>query len=484
VSHGFGSAGRETAGMIAMKSRALAVAAIAAGALLAACSSTSNPSPLPQPTSTVGPLPAGHYIKHVVFIVQENRSFENMFAGWPGANAPMTGKMSDGSTIALKPLSYSQEMDICHVWGDALRAYDGGKMDGFDRERQTVGGGGCVQGSQIGTYPYHYMDHAEIAPYRTLASEYVLADAMFPTEFGTSFTAHQDLIAGTTQIEAGHSLVNTPSAFPWGCDAPPGTITPLVDTHRVITPNGPFPCVTQYPTIADSLDAGKVSWRYYVELPPSQFVQSSAVWDAFDVIAKVRCASFTPPSHCAGQGADWTKNMTSRPTQILSDPAKGDLPGVSWVIPDLNWADYPATTSDEGPSWVGDIVNAIGKSKYWDSTAIVVLWDDWGGFYDNAPPPQLDYVGNAIRVPCIIISPYAKHGVVSHTQYEYGSLLKFVEQVFDVASLHTTDDRANSIIDAFDFSQKPRKFVPVATKYPPSKFINSSPTFKAPDDDF
>ena len=86
--------------------------------------------------------------------------------------------------------------------------------------------------------------------------------------------------------------------------------------------------------------------------------------------------------------------------------------------------------SDKGPSWVASVVNAIGESSYWDSTAIVVLWDDWGGWYDNAKPPQLDYRGLGFRVPCLIISPYAKEGYVDRTQYEFASILRFIEQVY------------------------------------------------------
>jgi phospholipase C len=132
---------------------------------------------------------------------------------------------------------------------------------------------------------------------------------------------------------------------------------------------------------------------------------------------------------------------------------------------------------------VGDVVNAVGRSKYWKDTAIVVMWDDWGGFYDDAPPPQLDSVGLGMRVPVIVVSPYARRGYVSHTQFEYGSILKFIEQVFSVAPLHSTDDRANSLSDAFDFKQKPRAFVPIQTRYPPTFFLNLKQPRPQKDDD-
>ena len=447
-------------------SRAIALA-VALGC--ASCSSNLNSAPpYSPPLPTPGQNPVAAHIKHIVFIVQENRSFENMFAGWPGADAPMTGyRLVKGkrTAVPLKPMTYAQNVDMCHVWLDAMNAYDNGRMDGFNRERS-----GACGPPLSGDLPYRYMDHKEIAPYRTLASQYVLADHMFPTEFGTSFTAHQDLIAGTTQIDSTHSLVDTPTNFPWGCDAPAGTQTSLVNTQRVVTPNaGPFPCFTQYKTIADLLDPAHVSWRYYVRKFP---IPSGNTWDAFDAIKRVR------------YGAAW-KNVQNDTPSILSDPGKGNLAQVSWVIPDTSWADYPLplTNFDAGPSWVGNIVNAIGKSKYWNDTAIVVIWDDWGGFYDNVTPPQLDYVGLAIRVPCLIISPYARKGFVSHTQYEYGSLLKFVEEANNLGSLNTSDARANPIDDAFDFTQAPRAFVPITTKYPPSYFFNANPSLTPPDPD-
>jgi phospholipase C len=126
-------------------------------------------------------------------------------------------------------------------------------------------------------------------------------------------------------------------------------------------------------------------------------------------------------------------------------------------------------------------VNSIGESSAWKSTAIVVLWDDWGGWYDNAKPPQLDFRGLGIRVPCLIISPYAKRGFVSHTQYEYGSVLKFIEEAFGLPALGPTSDgytdtRAASISDSFDFNQAPRAFTPIPTKYPLSHFLTEPPS--------
>ena len=441
--------------------------------MLAACGGNAGQVVPAPPAPSVVALAPGNYIKHVVVIVQENRSFENIFAGWPGADAPLRGKISTGATVALHQMTYADDCftidgqqwcDLGHLWHQAMQGWNNGKMNGFDQEAVGTTGGG----PRAGTIPYAYLDHAEIAPYRTLAAQYVLADHMFPTEFGTSFTAHQDLIAGTTQVDSTHSLVDIPlPGPPWGCEAMPQTFTQLVNLQRQISTPGPFPCFDQYATIADTLDAKHVSWKYYA---PSVGVFAGSVWSAFSAIKHVY------------YGPDWNKVVTPE-TRVLTDPAHGALPEVSWVIPDLLWSDHPVVQSNLGPSWVGDVVNAIGHSKYWKSTAIVLLWDDWGGFYDNVPPKQLDYVGLGIRVPCVIISPYARKGQVVHTQYEFGSILKFIEETYGLASLNTSDHRANSLTDSFDFTQAPRKFVTVPTKYPASYFIRQPQSIKAPDDD-
>ncbi|HZY99444.1 MAG TPA: alkaline phosphatase family protein [Candidatus Baltobacteraceae bacterium] len=408
-----------------------------------------------------------------MIIVQENRSFENLFAGWPGADAPLVGYLHTGAKIRLHQMTYQddcfrvqgiQQCDLGHLWHEAMLGWNHGKMNGFDLE----GTGTLGFGPPAGTVPYAYLDHSEIAPYRAMAKNYVLVDHMFPTEFGTSFTAHQDLIAGTTQIDRTHSLVDVPlPGPPWGCEAPYNTYTVLVNTQRQLSNNGPYPCFTQYATMADTLDAKHVSWKYYA---PTTGVFAGQVWSAFTAIKNVY------------HGPDRQK-IVSPETRALTDPANGILPAVSWVIPDLNWSDHPIVQSNLGPQWVGDVVNAIGKSKYWKSAAIVILWDDWGGYYDNAPPKQLDYVGLGIRVPCLIISPYAKRGYVSHTTYEFGSILKFVEDTFGLASLNTSDVRATSIEDSFDFGQAPRTFKPIPTKVPASYFISQPQSIQAPDND-
>jgi phospholipase C len=212
--------------------------------------------------------------------------------------------------------------------------------------------------------------------------------------------------------------------------------------------------------MADVLDSAHVSWKYYVESfnHGKDYDFSGEVWDGFDAIAKVRCATFTPPRKCSGVGTDW-KNVSMPNTSVFKDIRSGALPAVSWVIPTLADSDHPASSCDGGPRWVSSVVNAIGESKYWDSTAVILLWDDWGGWYDPVPPPQTNYTSLGFRVGTIAISPWARPNTVVHTQYDFGSILKFIEENFGLGSLHTTDETATSIGNMFDFSQQPTKFV-------------------------
>jgi phospholipase C len=200
-------------------------------------------------------------------------------------------------------------------------------------------------------------------------------------------------------------------------------------------------------------------------------VLDAGIWEPFEGIKYVR------------YGPDWKHDIIAPQTRVLKDAMNGKLALVNWVTPSKGDSDHPSALSDRGPSWVTSVVNAIGESTYWPNSAIIVVWDDWGGTYDNAPPPQLDYRGLGIRVPCLIISPYAKKDYVAHTQYEWGSILRFIEEVNGIpagsigsTSQGYTDGRANSLDDAFDFSQKPRKFVKIHSKYPASYFLHEPPS--------
>jgi phospholipase C len=393
---------------------------------------------------------SGNYIQHIVIVVQENRSFDNLFATFPNADGATSGYEcihGKSKSILLAKQGLAGALDLNHNYATFWTQYDGGKMDCFNKA--GIDGGK----TPAGTYPYQYVDPTQIATYWQLAQQYALADHMFQTQGSGSFTAHQDLIAGTTAVTSGSlsgSLIDYPSNFQnWGCDAPQGTTTPIAQWNGSlplpIDMAGPFPCVTYATgTLRDLLDRNGVSWKYYAP----RYVNDTpgTLWNAFAAIDAVR------------HGPEWSTNISTPQKNVIKDVTNGKLPAVSWVIPDQPHSDHPngKGTPDEGPSWVAAVVNAIGN---WNSTAIVIVWDDWGGFYDHEKPPFFDQAGGlGFRVPMIVVSPYVAAGTISHTQYEFGSILKFVEGTFNLGSLGTTDQRATSIGDIFHFKQKPRAF--------------------------
>ncbi len=440
-------------------------------------------------------------IQHVVVIIQENRSFNDLFMGFPGASTRKTG-MVGGASVPLQAHKLeASKKDISHCWQDAIAAYDYGRMDGFyqePRERLTIAQCPSLR-PPLGTgpdSPYTYVPNGapkyvdEAGPYWNMARQYVLADHYFPTDFGPSFTAHQNLVAGTVEIAKNLLVVNYPGtltrigamkfeAGPWSCDSSPETRTSTLNPQGVISEGaGPFPCFTQYRTLADTLDGRHLSWRYYT---PSQrgYPKGTYLWNPFAAIRSVR------------YGPDWDTNIITPQTKVLAAAKLGKLQAVTWVVPDGVDSDHPGPyASDTGPSWVAAVVNAVGHGPQWRSTAIIVLWDDWGGYYDGLRPPHRDYRGLGIRVPCILISPYARKSYVSHTQYEDGSILKFIEEIFRLPSLVLssygygyTDGRANSLLDSFDFTQRPRTFVTIPAKYPASHFTNEKPSGIPPDNE-
>lgn len=433
---------------------------VASVVLATGCSSTTQPAS--QAALPLTSLPASgsspsQYIKHVIVIIQENRSFENFFAGYPGANAPLYG-YSRNKQVTLHQTTFETNPNLPHNYQAAITGWDKGKMDGFHT------------GPRDNYAAYAYVERSQLTPYWDMAQQYVLADAMFPTEFGGSYTAHLTAIAGTDNMSPTVAQVNYPTHSPDDCDSPPGTKSSTMNSQRKVgRGNGPFPCFTQFNTMAEVLDENDVSWKYYVTK-----LFKAGIWSPFEAIKYVR------------DGYDWTHDIIAPGKRILEDIPNGDLAAVSWVTPTHANSDHPGAHSDRGPSWVSSIVNAVGESNYWDSSAIIVIWDDWGGWFDNAPPPQLDFRGLAMRVPCLIISPYAREGTsskgyVSHTQYEFGSILRFIEQVYNLPHIGPgsegyTDSRANSIVDSFDFTQQPRKFTPFGSKYPASTFLNEPPS--------
>ncbi len=417
-------------------------------------------------------------IQHIVVIIQENRSLDNMFQTYPGANTQSFGYNHNGQEVPLTKTSLATGWDILHRFTQATAAIDyakGEAMDGFDLET-CIGGKKCPT-----TYPpaYTYVQQPDVQKYWNMAQQYVLADNFYASDLDSSFEGHQYLIAGQAETTWG---IPTKAAI-WGCDGGTKDTVELLDTStkpatttttKMQTCFDPPVTQTIDETIGDELDTAGVSWRYYA---PAIHTNPGYIWSAYDAINHIR------------NGADWTNDIVNPPKQFITDVAAGKLAGVTYITPELANSDHPGNGSKLGPKWVASLVDAIGKSQYWDSTAIFITWDDWGGFYDHAPPPLLDYDGLGIRVPLIAISPYAlapqgSTYQVAHTQYEFGSILKFIEGTFGLPALAASDARANNFAsDVFNFSQAPRSFKSFASKRDDAFFLRQAPGGLPPDTD-
>ncbi|GAC1390274.1 MAG: alkaline phosphatase family protein [Vulcanimicrobiaceae bacterium] len=422
-----------------------------AGSVSPTPGATATPPQQPGPTPSASPAPGGaatsSKIKHVIVLIQENRTFDNLFNGFPGADTVQSGKTHLGVTVPLAPQTLEDAFDPDHEHQAWISDYDGGKMDGFDIPQSTPAGSP--------THSYAYVPQAETVPYWTLAKNFTLADRNFAAETGPSYPGHQYLIAGQSAYAIGNP--NDPF-LRWSCDAAAGTTTPVLNADGSVNPNGPFPCFN-YQTIGDLLDQRGISWRYYTEL--YEKLQGAGV-QPYGAINRIRF------------GPDWA-NIVAPQTTLFSDIAQGKLAQVTYMNPPIVASDHAQIGTALGPDWIGNIVNAVAASKYWNDTAILVVWDDWGGWYDHVAPQQLDRMGLSFRVPLMVISPWARHGYVSHVQHEPGSILKFIETTYGLGSLGTTDIRADDLSDSFDFTQTPPPYTSVSVRVDVNFFVNLPP---------
>jgi phospholipase C len=444
---------------------ALGAAVFAALALDACASAAPHSGPVQSalvPFAAAAPFhlrDAPGKIQHVIIIVQENRSFDNLFAGFPHADTVASGIDSSGQTIPLRATGLEREYIIDHSATAMFAACNGTsvfpgtecRMNGFDRE---VSFGGPKHPE------YVFVPHAESKPYFDLAHEFVLADRMFQSHLDESFVSHQYIIAAQA-----HDAVNLPPAV-WGCGGGEGN---LVQTITAARQYGPFesPCF-DYRTLADELDDRALTWRFYTNTIDGD----GGEWSGFQAIKHIR------------YGPDWARDVITPQTQFFSDVAAGNLANVTWITPVCINSDHVNCGGKLGPQWVSSLVNAVGESRFWPTTAVFVMWDDWGGLYDHVPPPYEDQDGLGFRVPLIVISPYAKQDYVSHVQYEHGSILRFVEDQYGLGRLAASDTRANDpAVDCFDFTKPPRAYKPIPTLYGPTYFMNQPLDRRPPDEE-
>jgi phospholipase C len=371
-------------------------------------------------------------IKHVIYIVKENRSFDNYFGKFPGADGATQGKISTGQVI---PLGHTpdQARSAGHDWYSALTSMDNGKMDMFDINYLAN-----VNGDYLA---YTQYTQADFPNYWAYAQHFVLSDHTFSSEHGPSLPNHFYTIAATANGVM--SVPNPPVVgYSWGCDSTVPITVQRITGPGIIT--NVFPCF-DFQTLGDLLDNAAVSWKYYAPT----YGNPGYDFSVYNNVSHIR------------YGADWSLDVVPD-SQFITDALAGNLPAVSWLITGLG-NDHPPNSACYGENWTVDQINAVMQGPDWDSTAIFLTWDDFGGFYDHVPPPQVDLYGLGPRVPMIIISPYAKPGFISKTQYEFSSVVKTIEEMFSLPSLNGRDVTANDMMDSFNFSQTPLPPLVLAT---------------------
>jgi phospholipase C len=401
----------------------------------------------------LGQQVAGSPIRHVIVLVQENRTFDDLFASsvlagggpYPGADTSQSASV-DGESVRLKPVPLEDPSDPSHSHPSLLAEWNGGKMDGFADVRVSTAPGFPVPGRG---FAYAYVPAAETTIYHLLAARYALADANFAPRLVPTFPSHFTLVTAQSRI------AGNPNGKIWGCDAKPGTSVPIFGQGESTIPEAAFPCFDQT-SIADLLDAAHVSWRYYTGPYLDLINPTVNIYDAF---RKVR------------YGPDWRRDVVAPSGRILSDIQACRLPQVSFVMPNALDSDHAGTLSAGGPGWVGSIYLALVQSRhaasqcnYYKDTAMILTWDDSGGWYDHVAPPQGPQGTTwGFRIPIVVISAWARSGYdpnrphappyVSHTRRESTSITKFIEENWALGNMGQRDVTDDDLSDMFDYTR-------------------------------
>lgn len=417
------------------------------------------------------PNPKEIPLRHFIYIIQENQSFDRYFGTYPGANGiPTDAKLATkpGGPPEVSPFHLHQTAiphDLSHSWQAATTAYHDGKMDGFlwaewpralsfywdkkpipqpdpnlihpkpvnpqqetraqlmrqrlegPAERGGQGPMGNAAGPPQGPPPdwvlntLSYYDWHEIPNYWEYARQYTLCDNFFSSLMGPSEPNHLYTVAAQSG-----GMVNNP---------PPGLATE--------------PGVYTFPTMAELLENAHVSWRYYDQKTnPHQH----SLWNPL-------------PGFVAFQNSPELMQHLVPLGDFYRDLANHSLPAVSWIVPTAEDSEHPPADAYQGMWHVTQLVNALMQSPDWKDSVIILTWDDYGGFYDHVPPPNVDRYGYGPRVPALIISPYAKAGVICHTYFDFTSPLRLIEEHFGLKSLTARDAAAKDMLDCLNFQQKP-----------------------------
>ncbi|HEV3354988.1 MAG TPA: alkaline phosphatase family protein [Acidimicrobiales bacterium] len=459
-------------------------------AVVAACSSGGSKPTAATPTTTAASASGSPTtdssavgiakIKHVVVIMQENRSFDSYFGTFPGADGipAANGKFTVCSPDPATSACDSPYHDAAFVNGGAGHAntaavgdINGGKMDGFvaEAEKSTkhctnLQAPACAHSNAPDVMGYH--DAREIPNYWTYAKEFTLDDHLFEPVASWSLPQHLYMVSAWSAVCS--------SGAPSSCKNDlAGKLFPGQQQHYVdqAIATGTAPVHDAWTDITYLLHKHNVSWGYYVEdgtepdckdsaatcPPKAQSWKTPGIWNPLPLFTDV-------------QDDGQLKNVQPW-KHFMSAAAAGKLPAVSWITPSQPNSEHPPASVREGQAWVTNLVNAVMKSPDWNSTAIFLSWDDWGGFYDHVVPPNVDGNGYGLRVPSIVISPYAKRGFIDHQTLSHDAFLKFIEDDFlggarlDPATDGRPDPRPDvrenatplgNLVEDFDFTQPPR----------------------------
>jgi phospholipase C len=374
-------------------------------------------------------------IQHVIIMIKENHSFDNMFGTFPGANGATTAQCGSKQVPLIDtpdPLSG----DINHDAFVGQKDINKDRMNGFCKAQGAEQGGVNIADTQ-----FH---QSQIPDYWTYAQKYGLADDFFSYVLGDSFPNHLATVAGSNL-----NVISNPwdagkgNNVSWGCTQPKKAYVQYWKNGKVHTE---YPCFTAK-TVADEAMAAGVSWKYYSAKRGDQ----GYIWNTLNAFKHIR-----------ENKNIWSKDVGTDST-FLSDVQNGKLPAISWLTPDFADSDHPPYSICTGQNWTVTFVNAIMNSSYWNKTVIVLTWDDFGGFYDHvAPPKSKNWYTYGPRVPAIVISPYAKPGVYSG-QLSFDSIVKYVEQQFNLPSEMKYNRNINSIGNMIDTSQSPLPPTPLTT---------------------
>jgi phospholipase C len=439
---------------------------------------------------------AGIPIEHFIFIVQENHSFDNYFGTYPGANGiPPGTALADFPGGALVNFPFLMKTaavphDLPHLWITAKVDFHNGAMDGFMWgeypqgysyygkgipvptpnpslvqivERPGVPSPSAVQNKKVREsktqevlspngfiddedeaapnvgaqnnalnpatpqaspdpanrptwvkYTLGYMDNTIIPNYWQYAANFTLCDAFFSAITSGSVPNHLYMVAAQCGGLVGNdNIVNVTTQGNVG--------------------------IFSFPSVIELLGQSGVTWKYYTGST------TPGIETTWNLLPGFKAYADNPD----------LSNKLVQTAQFYTDLAKGKLPQVCWLVPNVAESEHPPQNVQNGMWYVTKLINAVMQSSYWNSCAIIVTWDDYGGFYDHVPPIQTDEYGFGFRVPAIVISPYSRSGVIIHTQYDLTSPLKLIETKFDLRPLTERDGASNTMLECFDFTQKP-----------------------------